>query len=363
MARLEELTPGASVEGLVPNAPVTVVSASWHGTSVVEVTYKEAGGRVDHVLLYRDDEARLRVASSRRLWAFDADGAMFRLVAEAYRISLAALFDPLLAVHTSRVEPLPHQILAVYDRMLHRQPLRFLLADDPGAGKTIMAGLFIKELVARSDLERCLIIVPGRPLAEQWQTELDEKFQLPFEIESNDALEAARTGNWFDEKSLVIARLDKLSRDTDVQAKLSSARPWDLVIVDEAHKMSASLFGSEVKYTKRYHLGRLLSGLTRHFLLMTATPHNGKEPDFQLFMALLDEDRFEGHRSVPLERAGFPGGVRLGRVRETDDGRLSDSPGPLRPSVQRLVHAGSIPTHARRAAVDGSGDPRALGEA
>jgi len=293
MARLEELTPGTAVEGLVPNAPATVVSTSWHGTSVIEVTYKEATGRVDHVLLYRDDESRLQIASSRRPWAFDADGATFRLVSEARRIQLAALFDPLLAVHTSLVEPLPHQILAVYERMIPRQPLRFLLADDPGAGKTIMAGLFIKELIARSDLERCLIVVPGRPLAEQWQSELDEKFQLPFEIESNDALEAARTGNWFAEKNLVIARLDKLSRDLDVQAKLV-AKPWDLIVVDEAHKMSASYFGSEVTYTKRYHLGRLLSGITRHFLLMTATPHNGKDPDFQLFLALLDGDRFEG---------------------------------------------------------------------
>lgn len=293
MARLEELTPGTAVEGLTPNSPVTVLSTNWHGTSVVEVTYKEATGRVDHVLLYRDDEARLRVASSHRPWAFDADGAVFRLVSEAYRIQLAALFDPLLAVHTSLVKPLPHQILAVYERMIPRQPLRFLLADDPGAGKTIMAGLFIKELIARSDLERCLIVVPGRPLAEQWQSELDERFQLPFELESNDALETARTGNWFAEKNLVIARLDKLSRDTDVQAKVV-AKPWDLIIVDEAHKMSAQYFGSEVNYTKRYHLGRLLSGFTRHFLLMTATPHNGKDADFQLFLALLDGDRFEG---------------------------------------------------------------------
>nr|WP_281722413.1 helicase-related protein [Nitrosomonas nitrosa] len=296
MARLEDLIPNASVEGIVPNAPVTVVSAIWHGTSVVELTYKQPTGGVDHVLLYRDDEARLRVAFTRRPWAFDADGATFRLVSESYRISLAALFDPLLAVHTSLVEPLPHQILAVYERMIPRQPLRFLLADDPGAGKTIMAGLFIKELIARGDLERCLIVCPGS-LAEQWQDELDSKFQLPFDILTNDKLETARTGNWLEEADLVIARLDKLSRDEDVQAKLTAAKSWDLVIVDEAHKMSASVFGNEVKYTRRYRLGQLLSGKTRHLLLMTATPHNGKDEDFQLFMALLDGDRFEGqHR-------------------------------------------------------------------
>jgi superfamily II DNA or RNA helicase len=192
------------------------------------------------------------------------------------------------------VEPLPHQITAVYEAMLPRQPLRFLLADDPGAGKTIMAGLFIKELIARGDLKRCLVVCPGS-LAEQWQDELYRRFQLSFEILTNDKLEAARTGNWFLENNLVIARLDKLSRDESVQEKLQAPDcQWDLVVCDEAHKLSATIFGGEVKYTKRYHLGKLLSGLTRHFLLMTATPHNGKEEDFQLFLALLDGDRFEG---------------------------------------------------------------------
>ena len=222
------------------------------------------------------------------------DGHLFRLVSEAQRIRLAHLFDPVLAVHTSIVDPLPHQITAVYDSMLTRQPLRFLLADDPGAGKTIMAGLLIKELVARGDLERCLVVCPGS-LAEQWQDELYRRFQLPFEIMTNDKLEAARTGNWFAETPLVIARLDKLARDEDVQALLRARDGgWDLVICDEAHKMSASFFGGEVRYTKRYRLGQMLSTRTRHFLLLTATPHNGKEEDFQLFMALLDGDRFEG---------------------------------------------------------------------
>jgi superfamily II DNA or RNA helicase len=199
-----------------------------------------------------------------------------------------------LAVHTSLVDPLPHQITAVYEAMLPRQPLRFLLADDPGAGKTIMAGFLIKELLVRGDLQRCLVVCPGN-LVEQWQDELYRRFQLPFEILTNDKLEAARTGNWFLENNLAIARLDKLARDEDVQAKLSAPDcRWDLVIVDEAHKMSATFFGGEVKYTKRYRLGQVLSGTARHFLLLTATPHNGKEEDFQLFLALLDGDRFEG---------------------------------------------------------------------
>jgi superfamily II DNA or RNA helicase len=292
--KLEDLQPNAAVRGLLPDALVTVVNVQWFGSEALELTYKTPAGKVANQLLYRDDEPRLEVVEHGRPWSFDGDGARFRLVSEAHRIHLAHLFDPVLAVHTSLIDPLPHQITAVYEEMLPRQPLRFLLADDPGAGKTIMAGLLIKELIARGDLQRCLVVCPGS-LAEQWQDELYRRFHLPFEILTNDKLEAARTGNWFMETNLVIARLDKLSRNEEVQDKLRAPDcRWDLIVCDEAHKMSASLFGGEVKYTKRYRLGQLLSTLTRHFLLMTATPHNGKEADFQLFMALLDGDRFEG---------------------------------------------------------------------
>ena len=294
MSKLEDLLPTAAVRGVLPDELVTVVSVQWFGSEALELTYKTSLGRVANELLYRHDEPRIEVVENGRPWSFDGDGALFRLVSEAQRIRLAHLFDPVLAVHTSIVDPLPHQITAVYESMLPRQPLRFLLADDPGAGKTIMAGLLIKELIARGDLQRCLIVCPGS-LAEQWQDELYRRFHLPFEILTNDKLEAARTGNWFMETNLVIARLDKLSRNEDVQNKLQAPDcRWDLVVCDEAHKMSATVFGGETKYTKRYRLGQLLSSLTRHFLLMTATPHNGKAEDFQLFMALLDGDRFEG---------------------------------------------------------------------
>ncbi|MGQ9895801.1 MAG: helicase-related protein, partial [Roseiflexus sp.] len=175
-----------------------------------------------------------------------------------------------------------------------RQPLRFVLADDPGAGKTIMTGLLIKELMIRGDLQRCLIICPGN-LVEQWQDELDRRFHLPFDIMTGDAIEASRSGNWFLEHPLAIARLDKLARDEHAQDKLSvPENRYDLVVIDEAHKLSASFFGKEIKATKRYLLGEKVSTLTRHFLLLTATPHNGKEEDFQLFLKLLDADRFEG---------------------------------------------------------------------
>src|SRR3972149_747225 len=294
MCRLEDLTPGTVVRGILPDCLVTVVTTQWFGTEALELTYKDPSGRVANRLLYRHDEPNIEVVEHGRPWSFDGDGSLFRLVSEAHRIRLAHLFDPVLAVHTSIVDPLPHQITAVYESMLPRQPLRFLLADDPGAGKTIMAGLLMKELIARGDLQRCLVGFPGS-LAEQWQDELRLRFNLPFQILTNDKLEAAGTGNWFAETNLVIARLDKLSRNADVQEKLKTPDcRWDLVVCDEAHKMSATFFGGEIKYTKRYRLGQLLSTLTRHFLLMTATPHNGKEEDFQLFMALLDGDRFEG---------------------------------------------------------------------
>jgi len=294
VATLEQLQPGCMVRGVLPGESVEVVSARFFGSQVVELTYRTASGQVGQVLLYRTDENHLELVETGRPWSFDGDGALFRLVSEAHRIRLAYLFDPLLAVHTSLLEPLPHQITAVYGAMLPRQPLRFLLADDPGAGKTIMAGLLIKELVARGDVHRCLVVCPGS-LVEQWQDELYQRFQLPFEIMTREKIEAARTGNWFLENNLVIARMDKCARDETVQARLAAPEcQWDLVVVDEAHKMAATFIGDEVKFTKRYKLGQLLSRITRHFLLLTATPHNGKEADFQLFLALLDGDRFEG---------------------------------------------------------------------
>ncbi len=293
MARLEELTKGALVRGILGERVVKVVDAAWHGSSAITLIYADvATGRVDRELLYRDDEPRLSVDQPGPSWDMSGDGRMFRLVSEAERISLAYLFDPFLAVQTSNLDPLPHQIEAVYEKMLPRQPLRYLLADDPGAGKTIMAGLYCKELMARGDVERCLVIAPGS-LVGQWQDELWEKFGLSFDILTRDMIEATRSGNPFAERPLMIARLDHLARNEELRAKLEIT-DWDLVIVDEAHKMSAHLVNGDVKETKRYRLGRLAGSVARHLLLMTATPHAGIDEEFQLFLALLDSDRFEG---------------------------------------------------------------------
>lgn len=298
---LEELKPGARVRGLAGGEPVEVVSASWFGDQAVDVVFR-ANGRVDQRIVYRTDEPELELAGTGRAFSFDGDGETLRLASEALRIRLAYLFDPYLAVHASSIEALPHQITAVYGEMLPRQPLRFLLADDPGAGKTIMAGLLIKELIIRGDLERCLIVAPGS-LVEQWQEELKEKFGLDFRILTRDQIEASLSGNPFVEHGRLIARLDMAARSDDLKAKLEAAPDWDLVICDEAHRMSASYFGNEVKETQRHRLGKLLGAKTRNLLLMSATPHNGKEADFQLFMGLLDGDRFEGKPREGVHKA------------------------------------------------------------
>jgi superfamily II DNA or RNA helicase len=292
MLKLEDIKTNATISGIEPGQVVRVITTELVGDNAVTVYYKKSDGELCERMLFRTDEANLFLAEAGRPWAFDAPGEDFKLAAEAWRINLAHLFDPMMAVHTSNVEPLPHQITAVYESMLPRQPLRYVLADDPGAGKTIMAGLFIRELLMRADAKRVLIVAPGS-LVEQWQDEMFEKFSLSFSLFSREQIEQSRSGNPFDDIDLMVARIDQLSRNEELQEKLRLSR-WDLVVVDEAHKLSASYFGNKVNKTKRFQLGELLGSVTRHFLLMTATPHNGKEEDFQLFMSLLDSDRFYG---------------------------------------------------------------------
>ena len=299
--KLEDLKRNLRVNGVIPNQTVELLAVERSGPNSVTVAYRRADGKLGERPLYRWDEAALSLPLERRLWSFDGDGRLLSLVSEAYRIQLGHLFDPLLAVHTSLIEPLPHQITAVYEEMVARQPLRYLLADDPGAGKTIMAGLLIRELIARGDLRRCLICAPGN-LTEQWQDELGDKFQLDFKIVSRDMIETSRSGNPFAENDRLIARLDQLSRNEAIQARLAQT-DWDLIVCDEAHKMSATYFGNKLEETKRYKLGALLGRLTRHLLLMTATPHNGKDDDFDLFMKLLDADRFEGRAPAGRRRS------------------------------------------------------------
>jgi superfamily II DNA or RNA helicase len=303
LSTFDQIQPGARLKGLDPGGTADVVQVARFGADALSLVFR-VNGRVGERLLYRGEETTLELVEAGRTYGFDADAGLLRLASEAYRIRLAHLFDPYLAVSTSQIEALPHQITAVYGEMLPRQPLRFLLADDPGAGKTIMAGLFIKELLIRGDLERCLIVAPGN-LVEQWQDEMAEKFGLTFNIVTRDQIEASITGNPFVENHRLIVRLDMAARSEELKARLHSAPDWDLVVCDETHRMSASYFSGEVKETQRYRLGKLLGTRTRNLLLMSATPHNGKEADFQLFMGLLDADRFEGR---------FRGGVHKADV-------------------------------------------------
>ncbi len=187
--RLEELTKGATVKGVLPNQLITVIDTQWHGSDVVTLTYRDTNGITGDELIFREREAELEIVTSSLPWSFNGNSRIFRLVSEAHRIQLAHLFDPMLAVHTSLVEPLPHQITAVYGDMLPRQPLRFLLADDPGAGKTIMTGLLISELRIRGDLHRCLIVCPGS-LATQWQDERERRSQTRIDL--------TQSPQWFD---------------------------------------------------------------------------------------------------------------------------------------------------------------------
>ena len=302
MLKLEDIKPGLPLVGLEPSVVATVAAVVPIGNGAVQVFYRTPDGTTKERLLGRDDEANLSVATVERPWSFDGDGAAFQLTCEAKRIDLAFLFDPMMAVHTSNVDPLPHQITAVYESMLPRQPLRFVLADDPGAGKTIMAGLYIRELVMRADAHRILIVAPGS-LVEQWRDELYEKFGLEFRIFSSELEQASPSGNPFEEHNHLIIRLDQISRSEEqtptgrapgnLQIKLLEAG-WDLVVFDEAHKLSAHYFGTKLEKTARFRLAERIGERTRHLLLMTATPHNGKEEDFQLFLSLLDSDRFYG---------------------------------------------------------------------
>jgi superfamily II DNA or RNA helicase len=301
--KLEDIAAGLALSGVEPSVNVSVITTVPMGDDALQLIYRTPDGIIKERLISRKDESAISVATHERPWAFDGDGEAFKLAVESKRIDLAFLFDPMMAVHTSNVEPLPHQITAVYESMLPRQPLRFVLADDPGAGKTIMAGLYIRELIMRADSRRILVVAPGS-LVEQWRDELFEKFGLEFKVFSA-ALEAGTpSGNLFEDCDHVIVRLDQLSRDEvgdgaeekhpgPLQTKLLDAG-WDLVIFDEAHKLAAHYFGAKLNKTARFRFAERLGARTRHLLLMSATPHNGKDEDFQLFLSLLDSDRFYG---------------------------------------------------------------------
>lgn len=308
---LATLRLGQRLQGLVPGQTVTLLAIDPIDHGLFEVFYRDDSGHSGARAITDADVARFEIAGdSDTALPYDADPDEFRLAAEALRIKYAALYDPMVAVNSSDVDPLPHQIRAVYDELLPRIPLRFLLADDPGAGKTIMAGLYLKELMLRSDCERAIIVAPGG-LVEQWREELRQKFDLRFEVFNRQMIDDAQGRNVFAEHPYLIARMDQLSRSEDLIEQLGEVS-WDVAVVDEAHRMAAhySSWAGEVDETKRFKLGRLLSETAHNFLLMTATPHAGKEEDFQLFMSLLDRDRFEGKFREGVHRTDTCGLMR-----------------------------------------------------
>ena len=307
VSTFDELEGGRRIEGVIPGEAVEIVSAVRHGEDAVQLFFRKADGGLGERVLNRGEMHGIAIAE-KVARPFDADATQFKLAAEAQRIQLAGLFDPMLAVTTSDIRPLPHQLRAVYGELLPRTPLRFLLADDPGAGKTIMAGLYIKELILREDVRRCLVVAPGG-LVEQWQDELFLKFGLRFELFSTELAESAFGASAFEDRPLLIARMDQLARNEELLGELEQTE-WDLVVVDEAHRMGAHYFGGKLEKTKRFLLGEMLGRIARHLLLMTATPHSGKEEDFQLFLTLLDRDRFEGKHVAGAHRSDTEGLMR-----------------------------------------------------
>jgi SNF2 family DNA or RNA helicase len=233
-------------------------------------------------LISKEDLKKLKIKEFTLDFSSPADEVFLTL--EAKRYQYASLFDPLLAMSTSKIDPLPFQIEAVYGYILKLPRIRFLIADDPGAGKTIMAGLIIKELKLRGLADRILIVVPGH-LKDQWRRELKEKFQEPFVVVDRGLLNAHYAENPWQREKQVITSIDFAKRE-EILPSISSTE-WDLVIVDEAHKMSAYLYGDKVKLTERYKLGKVLSQNTNHLLFLTATPHKGDPENFRLFLDLL----------------------------------------------------------------------------
>ncbi len=258
-----------------------------------------------------DDNQLHSITASPEREPFDGDPIRFRLGIEGMRLGLAYEYDPYFSLSIARVDPLPHQLEAVYDYFLKLPRIRFLLADDPGAGKTIMAGLLIKELKIRGLAKRTLIVTPAN-LSFQWQRELKDKFRENFEVIRSDVLRANYGSNPWQEKNQVITSVSWVSRIEDAKDSLLRSH-WDLIIVDEAHKMSAN---SADKKTLAYQLGEALSGMTDHYLLMTATPHKGNPQNFCMFLSLLDRDVYGDVKSLEEAMQRHDAPFYLRRVKE-----------------------------------------------
>ena len=288
---LSDLTSGAIVRGPVFPEPVAVIVATPFGDAVKLVGRGVQTNQVIDRILTAAQIAQLSVTPEKE--PFDGDPKNFRLGVEAMRLALAFEYDPYFSLSIARVDPLPHQLEAVYDYFLSLPRIRFLLADDPGAGKTIMAGLLIKELKIRGLVQRILIVAPAN-LTFQWQREMKDKFRERFEVMRGDILRANYGQNPWQEKNQVVTSISWISHIDDARESLMRSE-WDLVIVDEAHKMAAY---SREKKTQLYSMGEQLADRTDQFLMMTATPHKGDPTNFCLFLELLDRDVYGDVKSL-----------------------------------------------------------------
>lgn len=279
---------GQIVKNLIPSEPVTINQIQDFGR-MVSLAYTGINSNISsNKVIPREEFERLEVLTSQGIFNFTGNPTKFSLFAEAERINSAYQFDPLFAVNCSIVDPLPHQVEAVYKFLLPLPKIRFLLADDTGAGKTIMTGLLLKELMMRGIIERILIITPGG-LTKQWQEdELGVKFNLPFTLVNRSLFSA--DPNIFHTANRIVTSIDFISRE-DV-LNIAGNSQWDLIVFDEAHKLSAYEYGKKIYRSQRYEAAHKLSQQCEHILLLTATPHRGRMDTFKMLLQILDEDIF-----------------------------------------------------------------------
>jgi len=282
------IQPGQIVKNLIPTEPVIINSVKDFRTRY-SISYTGVNSRRENSkMLFPHEFAALEVLTEEGKFNFSGDPVKFALFAEAERINSAYQFDPLFAVNCSIVDPLPHQVEAVYKFLLPLPKIRFLLADDTGAGKTIMTGLLIKELIMRGLIERILIVTPGG-LTKQWQEdEMMIKFNLPFTLVNRSAFTS--DPNVFNHAARIVTSIDFISRE-DV-LNVASNSHWDLIVFDESHKLSAYDYGTKQYLSQRYKAAQTLAKQCEHLLLLTATPHRGRQDTFRMLLQLLDEDIF-----------------------------------------------------------------------
>src|ERR1700690_3345400 len=337
----QDLKPNIIVRGPMFPEPVKVIRVVPMGGSIKLVGQGMNTGLVHQPILTPAQLANLQGSPEQE--PFDGDATKFKLGVEALRLGIAYEYDPYFSLSIARVDPLPHQLEAVYDYFLRLPRIRFLLADDPGAGKTIMAGLLLKELKARGLIRRILIVTPAN-LTFQWQRELADKFREKFDIIRGDVLRANYGQNPWQERDQVITSVSWVSLVEDARESLLRSR-WDLVIVDEAHKMSAS---ADDRKTYAYRLGEALSKMTDHYLLMTATPHKGDQDHFRRFLALLDPDVYGSIQSLQQALREHEAPFYLRRTKEA----LVTFPHPDTGEVHKLFTKREVST----AALDLDGD-------